>query len=68
MGNTLFWCTLSKGPDYKISSTFDAYVEDNSKHHGGSYEYIASDVIEIEYILNFRRSLTGIGDTKKFPS
>ena len=43
MGDTLFWCTLSKGPDYKISSTFDAYVEDNNKHHGGTYSYLARD-------------------------
>ncbi|KAF8111083.1 hypothetical protein N665_0076s0085 [Sinapis alba] len=43
MGNTLFWCVLSKGHDYKISSTFDAYVQDISKPHAGTYNYIASD-------------------------
>ncbi|CAA7037791.1 unnamed protein product [Microthlaspi erraticum] len=42
-GTTRFGCTLSKGPDYKISKTFDAYVQDGTKPHGGSYNYIAKD-------------------------
>ncbi|CAN8312012.1 unnamed protein product [Cochlearia groenlandica] len=43
VGNTLFWCTLSKGPDYKVSKKFDAYVQDTTKPHGGSYNYVAKD-------------------------
>ncbi|ESQ50118.1 hypothetical protein EUTSA_v10002162mg [Eutrema salsugineum] len=44
LGGTLFWCTLSKGPDYKISKRFNAYVQGSGgKPHGGSYNYIAQD-------------------------
>ncbi|CAH2038218.1 unnamed protein product [Thlaspi arvense] len=43
MRNTLFWCTLSKGPDYKVSKRFDAYVQNSGKPHGGSYNYVAKD-------------------------
>ena len=43
MGNTLFWCTLSKGPDYKVSSRFDAYKQNKDKPHGKSYNYLAKD-------------------------
>ncbi|KAF8111082.1 hypothetical protein N665_0076s0084 [Sinapis alba] len=42
-GGTLIWCTLSKGPDYKVSSTFDAYKQNNGKPHGIAYNYIAKD-------------------------
>ncbi|CAL9214601.1 unnamed protein product [Arabidopsis halleri] len=41
MGETLFWCTMYKGADYKIKKTFDAYVQDKRMPHGGSYNYVA---------------------------
>uniref|UniRef100_A0A1J3IJ55 S-protein homolog n=1 Tax=Noccaea caerulescens TaxID=107243 RepID=A0A1J3IJ55_NOCCA len=42
-GTTRFWCTLSKGPDYKIRKTFDAYKQQSSEPHETSYHYLARD-------------------------
>ncbi|KAL1188681.1 putative S-protein1 [Cardamine amara subsp. amara] len=42
-GETLFWCTLYKGPTYKVHKKFDAYVQDKRMPHGGSYNYIAKE-------------------------
>ncbi|KAL0884799.1 hypothetical protein Bca101_008780 [Brassica carinata] len=42
-GGTLIWCTLSKGPDYKVSSRFDAYKQNNDNPNGISYNYVAKD-------------------------
>ncbi|CAH8372272.1 unnamed protein product [Eruca vesicaria subsp. sativa] len=41
--DNLMQCTMKKGPDYKISKTFDAYKQEIGKRHGGSYNYLAKD-------------------------
>ncbi|XP_010476114.1 PREDICTED: uncharacterized protein LOC104755432 [Camelina sativa] len=42
-GHTLFWCTLSKGADYKVHKKFDAYIQDSRMPHGTFYNYVAQD-------------------------
>ncbi|EOA37855.1 hypothetical protein CARUB_v10011450mg [Capsella rubella] len=59
LGGTLYWCTLSKGPDYKVHRTFDAYVQDNRKPHGTYYSYIAREdgIYHITMVYGVRKVL-----------
>ncbi|VVA91021.1 unnamed protein product [Arabis nemorensis] len=44
LGNTLFWCSVSKGPDYRKSTIkFEAYKQDKGEPHGGSYNYLVKE-------------------------